>query len=254
MYSVKIFRKIAGYNENISVYNIDKRTEDLFSDNILKIMLLLSLVDVHTILVDTHIISVGTHTISVDTHAISVDTHEMPGGMNLEPGGVNLELGGVNLKPGGVNLKSGGVNLELGGVNLKSGGVNLKSGGVNLKPEGVNLKPGGVNLMPGGVNLMPGGVNLMPGGMNENPIDKHNRQIESMPLLFCFPFKMGVMNIKINVNQNVTKIDCLWERIKSESNSQYHFRWYFVPKTSKKLEQLFFLVKTFKKRRIYAYW
>jgi hypothetical protein len=87
--------------------------------------------------------------------------------------------------------------------------------------------------------------NFVAVGFNENSVDAHNRQRRFMPPLFCEIFKMSVMNKKINVNESVTKIVCLWER--KESNTKSHFGWHLAGKASKKFDQLIYFI-TFKNK------
>jgi uncharacterized protein YjbJ (UPF0337 family) len=82
-------------------------------------------------------------------------------------------------------------------------------------------------------------------GDNENFWDKRNRQSGQPPLLFCSPFKKSVRDTKININQCLTKIECLWERIKNKIEN--HLKWFLVAGTVKKPEELIHILLNIKK-------
>jgi hypothetical protein len=88
------------------------------------------------------------------------------------------------------------------------------------------------------------------GGDNENFWDKRNRQRGDSPLLFCFPFKKSVRYTKININQSLTKIECLWERIENKIDN--HLKWFLVSGTAKKPKKLIYLLLNIKKGIHYA--
>jgi archaellum component FlaC len=85
-------------------------------------------------------------------------------------------------------------------------------------------------------------------GLNENSVDTHNRQRGYKSLLFYTLFKTSVMNK--NINESLTKIVCIWE--KKVSNNEYHIRWYFARKASKKIVKLINKEIIFKMKKNYA--